>query len=94
MPFGLSVSERRPSSSLQNRGDALFYRLYFMNEYSGHTEIWADVEAADDHAGLAQAMAHKGKRHIELWLGSRKVGRVDAARPSPQFHERHMSGSG
>ena len=58
------------------------YRLYFMNNASGHIEHYSDFEAPDDHAASRLARTHDEPMPLELWTGGRKVIRIEARRAS------------
>lgn len=62
----------------------LYYRLYFMNRYSGHIDRCAEFEAPDDGAALDLASEHIGESPLELWSGRRKVRRIEALAASVQ----------
>ena len=55
-----------------------YYRLYFMNGFSGHIERFEEFEAADDAAAVVTARSMEGHLSLELWCSHRKVARVDA----------------
>ena len=51
------------------------YRLYFLQ--NDHIREARVIEAEDDPAALSKAEEHRGGHALELWLGSRRVGRFD-----------------
>jgi hypothetical protein len=56
----------------------LYYRLYFMDRYSGHIDHFREFEAADD--GAAHALAEQwrnGGTPMELWNRHRKLKHWD-----------------
>ena len=55
-----------------------YYRLYFMDSFSGHIERFEEFDAADDAAALVLAKAKQGPSALELWCSQRKVARVNA----------------
>lgn len=55
-----------------------YYRLYFMNSFSGHIERFEEFEAADDVAAVVLAKAQQGPLALELWCSQRKVKRINA----------------
>ncbi len=67
-------------------GGALWaYRLYFMDRYSGHIEHRREFIAEDDAAAIAIASGWSTGQPMELWLGSHKLKRWEAATPSSQW---------
>ena len=56
-----------------------YYRLYFMNGFSGHIERFEEFDAPDDTAAIAWAGTMKGPLSLELWCAQRKVTRIEAA---------------
>ena len=55
-----------------------YYRLYFMNSFSGHIERFEEFDAADDAAAVVLAQAKRGPFTLELWCSQRKVKRFNA----------------
>ena len=55
-----------------------YYRLYFMNGFSGHIERFEEFDAADDAAAVVLAKNMQGPLSLELWCSHRKVARVPA----------------
>lgn len=58
-----------------------YYRLYFMDRFSGHIDHFREFEAADDDAALLTAEGWQEDRPMELWNRHRKLKHWDA--PSP-----------
>ena len=54
-----------------------YYRLYFMDRFSGHIEYFREFEAEDDNAALAIAESWHEDRAMELWNRERKLKRWD-----------------
>jgi hypothetical protein len=57
-----------------------YYRLYFMDRFSGHIDHFREFEAADDDAALAIAERWREDRPMELWNLERKLRRWVVAR--------------
>ena len=55
----------------------LYYRLYFMDRFSGHIDLCREFEADDDQAALAIAEGWRNGRAMELWNLQRKLKRWD-----------------
>ena len=55
-----------------------YYRLYFMDNYTGHIERFEELDAADDRGAVALAETKLGPQALELWCSHRKVARFDA----------------
>lgn len=55
-----------------------YYRLYFMNGFSGHIERFEELDAVDDEAAVAFTKSMQGRLSLELWCSHRKVARVEA----------------
>ena len=53
------------------------YRLYFMNERSGHIDRAENLEADDDVQAVEAARKLAGKQPLELWRDTRKVYRFE-----------------
>ena len=53
----------------------LYYRLYFMDRYSGHIDHFREFEAEDDSTALALAQQWANGRPMELWNRHRKLKR-------------------
>jgi hypothetical protein len=57
-----------------------YYRLYFMDRFSGHIDHFREFEAADDDAALAIAERWREDRPMELWNLERKLRQWVVAR--------------
>ncbi|HUP67554.1 MAG TPA: hypothetical protein VM145_05010 [Sphingomicrobium sp.] len=55
----------------------LYYRLYFMDRFSGHIEHFREFEAVDDDVAISLAEAWANGRAMELWNRHRKLKRWD-----------------
>jgi len=55
-----------------------YYRLYFMDAFSGHIEQFREFEAEDDAAALAVAEGWRSAQPMELWNRERKLMRWEA----------------
>jgi hypothetical protein len=55
----------------------LYYRLYFMDRFSGHIEHYREFEAADDEEALAIAEGWSEGGPMELWNRHRKLKHWD-----------------
>ena len=55
----------------------LYYRLYFMDRFSGHIEHCREFEAADDEAAIAVAEGWSEGGPMELWNLQRKLRHWD-----------------
>jgi len=55
-----------------------YYRLYFMDRFSGHIEHFREFEADDDAAALAIAEDWREAQPMELWNRERKLMHWDA----------------
>jgi hypothetical protein len=64
------------------------YRLYFMNAQSGHIEGVEEFKALNDGDAYANCCAYVGQRPIEVWCGTRKVGRLKARDLTEEMLER------
>lgn len=60
----------------------LYYRLYFMDRYSGHIDHFREFEAETDDAALQIAERSLNGRPMELWNRQRKLKRWDDATAS------------
>lgn len=65
-----------------------YYRLYFMDAFSGHIEGFEDFEASTDEEAVAAALDHEGLRALELWCQHRKVARVESVSLGSQLLDR------
>ena len=52
-----------------------YYRLYFMDELSGHVTTFVELIANEDGQASEAAEVHRGHLAMELWCGDRKVKR-------------------
>ena len=50
-----------------------YFRLYFMDRFSGHIDHFREFEAADDEAALAVALSWQEGWPMELWNRQRKL---------------------
>lgn len=55
-----------------------YYRLYFMNSFSGHIERFEEFDATSDDEAIARAGTRLGLLVLELWCARRKVARLEA----------------
>jgi hypothetical protein len=53
----------------------LYYRLYFMDRFSGHIDHFREFEAEGDEAALALAEDMQNDVPMELWNRERKLKR-------------------
>jgi hypothetical protein len=65
-----------------------YYRLYLMNAVTGHIESVEDFDAANDGVAFNQAYQYGGEQPVELWCGTRKVGRIEARDLTEEMLER------
>lgn len=56
-----------------------YYRLYFMDRFSGHIDHFREFEAEDDDAALAAAEHWRDGQPMELWNQERKLKHWDVA---------------
>jgi hypothetical protein len=56
-----------------------YYRLYFLDRFSGHIERFDEFEAEHDSAALAEADDRRRSRRTELWRGRTMVARWEAS---------------
>lgn len=56
-----------------------YYRLYFMDPFSGHIDHFREFEAADDDSAVAVAERWREDRPMELWNLERKLRQWDGA---------------
>lgn len=54
-----------------------YYRLYFMDRFSGHIDHFREFEAEDDDAALAVAEQWRDGELTELWNQDRKLKHWD-----------------
>jgi hypothetical protein len=64
-----------------------YYRLYFMDELSGHVTTFVEMFANEDGQASKAAEALRGHLAMELWCGDRKVKRW------PRYFQQSRSGS-
>jgi hypothetical protein len=60
-----------------------YYRLYFMDRFSGHIEHFREFEAEDDSAAIAAAEGLGTGGPMELWSRQRKLKHWDRDSPKP-----------
>ena len=60
-----------------------YYRLYFMDGFTGHIEHFREFVAESDEAAAAYAEDALGSRPMELWCQHRKVMHWDGIQPKP-----------
>ena len=58
-----------------------YYRLYFMDRFSGHIEHFREFEAETDDDALRIAESWREDRPMELWNRQRKLKRWDKPEP-------------
>jgi len=51
----------------------LYYRLYFMDRFSGHIDHFREFEAEGDAAAIAEAELWNDGRTMELWNLHRRL---------------------
>ena len=56
-----------------------YYRLYFMDRFSGHIDHFREFEADSDPAALATAEQWANGGPMELWNRTRKLKHWDGA---------------
>lgn len=56
-----------------------YYRLYFMDRFSGHIDHFREFEAEDDEAALVTAENWQDGQPMELWNQERKLRHWDVA---------------
>ena len=54
-----------------------YYRLYFMDGFSGHIDHFREFEAENDEPALTIAEGWRGDRPMELWNRHRKLKHWD-----------------
>lgn len=57
----------------------LYYRLYFMDRFSGHIDHFREFEAATDDRAVEIAEQWRNGTPMELWNRHRKLRRWDDA---------------
>jgi len=55
----------------------LYYRLYFMDRFSGHIDHYREFEAENDEAAIATADGWSEGGPMELWSFERKLKHWD-----------------
>jgi hypothetical protein len=60
-----------------------YYRLYFLDGFSGHIDHVRAFEARDDAAAVADASKWRGFAAMELWSNDRKIRRWEAVYRAP-----------
>ena len=58
-----------------------YYRLYFIDRFTGHIDHFREFEAADDEAATLIAEGWREDRPMELWNRDRKLRRWDPPLP-------------
>ena len=56
-----------------------YYRLYFIDRFSGHIDHFREFEAADDDSAVMVAERWREDRPMELWNLERKLRQWDGA---------------
>ena len=59
----------------------VYYRVYFMDCFSGHIEHFREFEAEEDSAAIAVAEGMATGRAMELWSRQRKLKRWENDSP-------------
>ena len=60
-----------------------YYRLYFMDRFSGHIDHFREFDAEDDSAAIAVAESWAAGQPMELWNRQRKLKHWDEDMPNP-----------
>ena len=60
-----------------------YYRLYFMDGFTGHIEHFREFDAESDEAAVAYAEDALGSRPMELWCQHRNGMHWDGIQPKP-----------
>ena len=55
-----------------------YYRLYFMNRFSGHIDQFREFEAEDDDCAISIAEGWRADCPMELWIHQRKLRHWDS----------------
>ena len=55
----------------------MYYRLYFMDRFSGHIDHFREFEAEDDVSAVAIAESWREVQPMELWNRQRKLKHWD-----------------
>ena len=61
----------------------LYYRLYFMDRFSGHIDHFREFEAEDDLAAIDMAAGWASGEAMELWNRHRKLKHWDEPLAAP-----------
>ena len=61
-----------------------YYRLYFLDRFSGHIDHFREFEAMTDADAIAQSEAWREPSAMELWCSERKVMRWEPLEISPE----------
>ena len=64
-------------------GPVAYYRLYFLDGFTGHIDHFREFHAESDDAAIAYAEDALGSMPMELWCQHRKVMHWDGIRPEP-----------
>ena len=64
-------------------GGMLYYRLYFMDRFSGHIDHFREFEAETDDIAVEIAERARNGRPMELWNRHRKLKHWDEAHVTP-----------
>jgi hypothetical protein len=67
-----------------------YYRLYFLDRFSGHIEHFREFEAMNDADAVAHADEWREPGAMELWEGRRKVMRWEPLEDSPEGRARSV----
>lgn len=65
-----------------------YYRLYFMDRFSGHIDHFREFEAEDDLAAVEIAEGWASGGPMELWNRTRKLKRWDDIDPQVVNHDK------
>ena len=60
-----------------------YYRLYFLDGFTGHIEHFREFQAESDDAAIAYAEDALGRNPMELWCEHRKVMYWAGRQPEP-----------
>jgi hypothetical protein len=63
-------------------GPMTYYRLYFIDAFTGHIGEFREFEAENDGAAMALAEEWRSLSAMELWCRSRKVRQWDSVSTS------------
>jgi len=55
----------------------IYYRLYYLDRFSGHIDHFREFEADGDEAAIDLAQSWSNGRPMELWNRHRKLKRWD-----------------